>query len=136
MLRLTTFGGVGLSRDGAALPGVADGWRRKALLALVATAPAAGVSRDAMAAYLWPDSAAEQGRHSLDQLLHTLRRGLGINPFKAGQALRLDAAVISSELAVFTNGVASRWSRCSAATARASSHGNATPRRARTARPT
>ena len=51
-------------------------------------------------------------------------------------AATVSTAVISSELAVLTNGVASRWSRCSAASARASSHGKATARRANMVMPT
>src|SRR5215207_7072229 len=56
MLRLCTFGGCRLERDGAewdVMPGQRKGL---ALLALLAATGDRGLAREVVAAYLWPDS--------------------------------------------------------------------------------
>ena len=73
-----------------------------ALLALLAAYGRAGVSRDAVLAYLWPDSDEERARTSLKQLVHTVRQVLG-DPrvLQSSPTLRLDPARISSDVAEF-----------------------------------
>ncbi|HEX2219363.1 MAG TPA: hypothetical protein VHG35_11215 [Gemmatimonadales bacterium] len=59
MLRLTTFGGVGIrteGTDGAPSAELAVSRRALALLVLVAAAPRTGISRDKVVALLWPES--------------------------------------------------------------------------------
>ncbi len=51
--------------------------RARAMLAMLALAPRASLSRDRLAATLWPDRAEEQARASLRQELSSLRRALG-----------------------------------------------------------
>jgi DNA-binding SARP family transcriptional activator len=102
MLRLTTFGGVGLRSDsaGGSLDAAERIQRRGlALLALLAAAPDAGVSRDTVAAYLWPESDQERARNALRQALFSLRRDLECpDLLTGGLALRLNSAVLSSDV--------------------------------------
>jgi DNA-binding SARP family transcriptional activator len=74
LFRLEAFGGLTLT-DEAGLP-VAIQRRRLALLALLATAGPRGLSRDRIVGFLWPESPTASARHSLDQLIHLLRRQL------------------------------------------------------------
>ena len=76
-----------------------------ALLAVVAAAGRKGVSRDRILALLWPDSDAEQGRHTLSQNLYTLRRETGQEWIAATTELRLDPSV-SSDIGDFRDALA------------------------------
>lgn len=105
MLRLTTFGGVGIRTDD--IPGElrvepAVPRRALALLVLLAAAPEAGVSRDTLAAYLWPESDDEHARNALRQSLHTLRRELRSPELVSGGVmLRVDPALVGSDIREF-----------------------------------
>lgn len=102
MLRLTTFGGLGLSRDGAPVTGAAAQRSRLALLALLATAGPAGVSRDKLVVLLWSESDVERARHALKQAVYALRRELGDVDFISGTAsLSLNAEHITSDIQDF-----------------------------------
>jgi DNA-binding SARP family transcriptional activator len=96
MLRLFTFGGLWLETAGSeraiAQP------RRLALLALVAAAGRKGISRDRVLTLLWPDTDAERARHSLSQILYSLRKDLGADPITEATDLRLDPAVLSADI--------------------------------------
>ena len=102
MLRLRTFGGCRLERDGAewdVMPGQRKGL---ALLALLAAAGDRGLARDVVAAYLWPDSDETRARTSLRQLIHALRRQLGLTDLlPSGGTLRLDATLVGSDVGDF-----------------------------------
>jgi serine/threonine-protein kinase len=99
MLRLDVFGGLTLlDRDGHH---VAPQRRRLALLALLATAGDRGTSRDKLIGYLWPESAAENARHALEQLLYSLRRQVPGGLILGTDPLRLDPDKVSSDLADF-----------------------------------
>ena len=97
--RLETFGKLELS--GGASAGVSHQKRRLALLALLAAARERGLSRDQLLAYLWPESTAANARHSLEQLLHSLRRALGESVFSSTNPVRLDPSVVASDVAEF-----------------------------------
>lgn len=105
MLRLVTFGGVGIRGEGtegtpAAEPAVSR--RALALLVVVADAHATGISRDKVLALLWPESDEERARNALRQSLHTLRRELHApDLLLGGDALRLNPVVITSDLREF-----------------------------------
>lgn len=102
MLRLSTFGGVAVTRDGRGVVGAASGRRHLALLALLAAAGERGISRAALAAMLWPDSPPEAGRHSLHQALYALRRALDADDLFGGTAaVHLDGRVMPSDVAEF-----------------------------------
>ncbi|MFW6202242.1 MAG: AfsR/SARP family transcriptional regulator, partial [Gemmatimonadota bacterium] len=76
--------------------------RNLALLALLARAGAAGMTRERLAAYLWPESDAARARHSLDQALYTIRRALDTDPFVASAGtLMLDDAAVECDVAAF-----------------------------------
>jgi DNA-binding SARP family transcriptional activator/TolB-like protein len=102
--RLETFGKLALS--GGATGTLSHQRRRLALLALLAAAGERGLSRDALLGYLWPDSTAENGRHSLEQLLHALRRSLGDSVFSGVNPVRLDPGVIASDVNEFERALA------------------------------
>ena len=107
MFRLRAFGGLTLEQDGAPYVGPATQRRRLALLAVVAAADA-GVSRDRLADYLWPDADPARGRHSLDGALSALRRELRSDDLFVGVAtLRLNPEVMASDLADYAAALAS-----------------------------
>ena len=101
MLRLRTFGGITVERDG--VPITASTQRRiLAVLALLARAGARGVCRDRVVALLWPDSGEESGRNALRQLLFRLRRELGAPDAVVGAArLWLDATLVAADVGEF-----------------------------------
>jgi DNA-binding SARP family transcriptional activator len=96
MLRLKTLGGWSAVRaDGVPREIPAQ---RVALLALLVTAGARGVSRDRAASLLWPDSPDEKARHSLGQSLYALRRDADSADVVMGTAvLRLNADVVQCD---------------------------------------
>jgi DNA-binding SARP family transcriptional activator len=99
MLRLQVFGGLTLFRGAENLTGAVTQRRRLAILVLLAVAGEAGVSRDKLLAYLWPESDAERARHVLNQLLYAQRRQVGGEALFLGRkTLRLNGAVIGSDV--------------------------------------
>jgi serine/threonine-protein kinase len=102
MLRLRTFGGLTLARGEESLTGAATQRRRLALLALLAVARQAGLSRDKVQGILWPESDAARARHSLNQLLYAQRRQFDSESLFSGQkTLRLNPAVIWTDIGAF-----------------------------------
>ena len=101
MLRLTTFGGVSLSpvevspaAEERALPR-----RGLAVLVLLAAGPAAGVSRDMVVAYLWPESDEDRARGALRQTIFALRRDLSRpDLLLGGPDLTLNPAALTSDV--------------------------------------
>ena len=62
-----------------------------------------------MIALLWPERDAERGRHSLSQLLYSLRGDLGAGALIGGvDEVRLDPAQVGSDLAEFRKAIAHR----------------------------
>ena len=104
MFRLATFGGLSLIDDRT--PDIAIPRRRLAVLALLAQAGDRGLTRDKLVAYLWPDSSADAARHSLEQLLYSVRRQCGAFVFAGTDPLRLNSAVIASDIAEFESALA------------------------------
>src|SRR5687768_2958206 len=105
MLRLRTFGGCFLDRDGIRLDGVSAHRKGLALLALLA-ASESGVSRETAAAYLWPESDEMRAATSLKQVVHSLRQQLGSADVLLGPAtLRLNPALVTSDVAEFRDAV-------------------------------
>ena len=72
--------------------------RRLALLALLADAGEAGISRDRALGLLWPEVSQQRARHSLDQLLYALRGDLGPEAVASGSALVLCSEAITCDL--------------------------------------
>lgn len=101
MLRLHTFGGCFLERDGAPLETASAYRKALALLAIVAAAGERGISRDSVVALLWPDSDDERARTALRQLVHALRNQLDAQDLIGSAAeLRLNAAVPSCSVSL------------------------------------
>ncbi|MCU0621822.1 MAG: hypothetical protein MUC69_09985 [Gemmatimonadales bacterium] len=97
-MRLHTLGGAWLEgKEGQPMDGMSP--RRFAVLAMVASAGRGGLTRDALLGCLWPESATEQGRHALAQMLYSLRRSTGGLSLLTGENdLRLDPATLSSDV--------------------------------------
>jgi DNA-binding SARP family transcriptional activator len=109
MLRLIAFGGVTLTRDDHPVASAATGRRRLAVLAVLAAAGRHGMSRDALAALLWPDSPQDQARHSLEQTLYATRRALQCDELFLGPAtLRLNAEQITADVWEFEAAIDTR----------------------------
>ena len=101
MYRITAFGGLTLLDPNGRIAESVRG-RNLALLALLVRAGNAGLTREKLAAYLWPESDGARARHSLDQALYTVRRALDVDPFiSEASTLALDPAVIHSDVADF-----------------------------------
>ncbi|MGH7710057.1 MAG: AfsR/SARP family transcriptional regulator, partial [Gemmatimonadaceae bacterium] len=102
MLRINSFGGLSVERDGRPLAGAAAQPRRMAILALLARADERGVTRDRVMSLLWPDMDEERARRALTQALYALRQDLGDDEAIAGvKELRLDLERISTDLHEF-----------------------------------
>jgi DNA-binding SARP family transcriptional activator len=100
MLRLVTFGGLGLERlDGDSPPRLRP--QRLAILAVLAVSGDRGVSREWMAALFWPDADEDKSRHALRQALYALRQELGIDVLKPDSTLVLDRARLGADVADF-----------------------------------
>jgi DNA-binding SARP family transcriptional activator len=107
MLRLQTFGGVTLSRGTENLTGAVTQRRRLAILVLLAATGDAGLSRDKLVAYLWPESDGERARHVLNQLMYAQRRQVGGEGLFLGRkTLRLNPELIQSDVADFDQSIA------------------------------
>lgn len=115
MLRLRAFGGLALERDGRPLAGPASQRRRLGLLAYLAAADRA-VPREKLIALLWPERDTERGRHSLSQLLYSLRADVGPDALIGGvDEVGLDRNRVGSDLADFAAALAGRdWEAAAA----------------------
>ena len=97
--KLETFGGLTLV--GGAPRSLSHQRLRLALLALLAASGERGMSRDKILGYLWPESESGAARHSLEQLLHALRRRLGDSVFAGVNPLALNSEVVRSDVVDF-----------------------------------
>ncbi|MGH7516727.1 MAG: tetratricopeptide repeat protein [Gemmatimonadales bacterium] len=106
MLRLRTFDGLSIDRDGE-LPVGAVRKRHLALLALLASHRDQGMSRDKVIAYLWPESDTAHARNNLKQTLFNLRRLLGPTVFPSRESvLRVDPSALQVDLWEFESALA------------------------------
>ncbi|HEX6106536.1 MAG TPA: BTAD domain-containing putative transcriptional regulator, partial [Gemmatimonadales bacterium] len=104
MYRLDTLGGPALL-DPAGSP-VPTTRQRLALLALLAIAGARGLTRDKLVARLWPEATGERARHALEQLLYSLRRQPPKELVLGGDPLRLNPAVVTTDVGEFESRLA------------------------------
>jgi len=106
VLRISTFGGCFLERDGTRLDGL-SGQRKGLALFAVLAADASGMTRESLSTLLWPESDDERGRTSLRQLVHALRTQVAEPDLLLPSAeLRLNPAVITSDVAAFREATA------------------------------
>jgi len=96
---LETFGGLALAGGGPR--SLSHQRLRLALLALLAASGERGLSRDQIVGYLWPEGESASARHSLEQLLHSLRRALGDSVFSGKNPIALNHEVVRSDVADF-----------------------------------
>jgi DNA-binding SARP family transcriptional activator len=87
--------------------------RRLALLALIAASGSGGISRDKVLAFLWPSTDNEHARHSLAQLIYSMRHALGCNLIEGDSEFQLDHESLTSDIGEFM-GVPDDCSRMSA----------------------
>lgn len=101
--RLLTLGTLALRETEAEASGPDHGQqgRRLALLAAVAAAGTRGRARDQLLLFFWPDASQDRARHSLEQSLYLIRRSLGPSVFAGVNPLRLDPAVLPSDVEEF-----------------------------------
>src|SRR5687768_9098026 len=99
MVRLRTLGGLIVEADGRLVTGTAVQRRRLALLALLASSTPRGMSRDKIAALLWPESDADRARNVLSQAVFAIRRDFGQDAVigSAGTELRLDTTIVTCD---------------------------------------
>lgn len=101
-MRLRTFGTVYIERNGTPLFGPHAQRRRLALLAYLAAAEGAPVTRDKLLGLLWPESSEPDGRHSLSQLLYSLRHDLGPDVLAVDhETVALDSSLLGSDVNAF-----------------------------------
>ena len=101
MLRLSTFGGCILTRDGVRDDAFSAQRKTLGLLALLAAAGDRGVPRTLLLVHLWPESDEERARTSLKQLVHALRARLGTDILLGSAELRLNPDRISADVTEF-----------------------------------
>lgn len=90
MLRLNLLGGLSLEDTTGAMQPVQQR-KALALLAVIAMAPHAGITREKLLGYFWPDAPEAKGKNALRQRLFALRRELGLADLVLGtQELRLN----------------------------------------------
>ena len=101
VLRLVTFGGLGLeSDDGSTPPRLRPA--RLALLAVLGAAGDRGASRERLAGLFWPEADDQHANHSLRQARYALRNDLDCEVIRSdGAVLSLDRSAIASDVAEF-----------------------------------
>jgi adenylate cyclase len=101
-LRLRLLGTPSVESAGDRLDAAAAQRRCLALLGLLAQAGPAGLSRERILTYLWPEAGADRAGHRLTQLLYLLRRDLHSDALFLGSSdLRLNPAAITTDVEDF-----------------------------------
>lgn len=101
MFALHTFGALYLEHAGRPAAGSASQKRRLALLAILAASGKQGISRERAALLLWPESDTDSSRHSLAQLLYSLRQALPEGAITSSGNLSLDRELVTSDVRDF-----------------------------------
>lgn len=90
--------------NGASVAGSVVQRRRLALLSLLATAPPGGISRERLAAFLFPEYDAPHAHRALSDALHAVRKALGRDAvLAAGDSLSLGTAAAGSDVRDFAD---------------------------------
>ena len=101
--RLRVLGGYALDGTSGAAAPVFPKRRPEAVLAVLAVCGDLGCTRERLLAMLWPESDDASARHGLRDALHIIRRTLGAGAVpSAGRLLRLDPAIIASDVGQFS----------------------------------
>src|SRR5436190_8212747 len=96
---LKVLGGLCLTRSARVVTGPAAQRRHRAVLAVLAVHADAGISREKLAALLWPESNEANARNSLKQALHVLRHEIAPTVVSGTADLRLNLGSVSCDLA-------------------------------------
>ena len=107
-LRLTVLGGLCVSSDAGLLVDGTVQRRHLALLAVLSVHWKTGISREKLAALLWPESDETNARNSLKQALHILRRELGPNVVSGTTQLCLGLPPLTCDLVEFEERLAAK----------------------------
>ena len=106
MLLLRLFGGLSLSNPGSTIPARANQRRRLALIAILGVSTGKSISRDRLAALLWPEADSEHARHLLSDSLYVLRSALGEGIIiAAGENVSLNPESIRVDVTEFTRAI-------------------------------
>ena len=108
MYHLKLLAAASIEGPAGPLTGRAVQRRRLALLAILATGQARGrgVGREKLVAYLWPEADGERGRPLLSDSVYRINQAVGGEAIVAmGDELRLNADIISSDVAEFERAV-------------------------------
>lgn len=105
--RLETLGTAVLHGPGgrASAGDLAQQGRPLALLAALATSGERGRNRDQLLLFFWPDASQERARHSLEQTVYRIRRNVDASVFLGVNPLRLNPAVISTDVVEFDQAI-------------------------------
>jgi len=107
MIRLRVLGGFALEGPAGGETPPLPQRLAEAALAVLAVCGDLGCSRERLMALLWPESDEARGRHSLRDAVHVIRQALGPDAVRsAGDLLRLDPAVVDSDVRNFTQALA------------------------------
>lgn len=103
--RLRTFGTLALLEPDDSIPADRGPQRRLALLAVLAAAGERGRSRDELFLLFWPEATQARARHSLEQLLYSVRTSLGRDVFAGVNPVRLNSESLTSDVEEFNEAV-------------------------------
>ena len=107
MFRIRVLGGFALERLGGGETPPLPQRLAEAALAVLVVCGDLGCTRERLMALLWPESDEARGRHSLRDALHAIRQVLGPDAVRsAGDLLRLDPAVVDSDVRNLTEALA------------------------------
>ena len=96
------MGGCFVEQDGIRLDGLSAQRKALGLLAVAASAGDAGVSRDTLIGYFWPETTDSRARNSLKQVVHSLREKLSRPELFLDSAdVRLNPLCVTSDVAEF-----------------------------------
>lgn len=102
--RIRLFGGFALERSAEDLVSSLPQRRPQAVAAILAVCGDLGCTRERLLGLLWPESDEARARHNLRDALYSLRRALGHDAvLSPGDTLRLDAAVVGSDVREFAD---------------------------------
>ena len=105
--QLRVLGGFALQTPSGTVGHSLPQRRAEAALAVLAVCSDLGCTRERLTALLWPESDQAHSRHSLRDVLTDVRRALGSDAVRSeGDLLRLDPAVVLSDVHVFTRALA------------------------------
>ena len=106
MFRLRLFGTPQLEGPAGLIP--TPGPRRFALLASLAAAGTAGLTRDKLVARLWSEADDDRAKRNLSQLLYAMRTELGADLVEGTGTIRLHPSTVWCDVAAFDAAVAAR----------------------------